>query len=115
MEQATRAEWLKGLKVGDVVFFVGPRGTRLDLTIEKLGTKLVHTSRDRKFFRDSGREQLSAGTTGTIYPSQEGYEAGVALNNSWRDLQDKMRHAHLPAHFTQADIDAIRNLLFPQG
>lgn len=115
MEQATRAEWLNGLKVGDNVFYVGSRGNRLDLTIEKIGTKLFHTSRDRKFVRDNGREQLSAGTPGTIYPSQEGYEQMINLHNEWRELQDKVRRSNMPAHLTRADIESISKALFPQG
>lgn len=112
MAYATSNEWLNNLKVGDAVFFVGERGRTTDETVEKIGSKIIHTS-TRKYLKENGFQQVSAGHIGRIYPNKEAYEAHRQLEEGWMKLRNKISSTYqLPVDMSQEKMDQIFTLIY---
>lgn len=118
MSETSRQQWLNSLVVGDKVYFVaggaGDRARSFEITVEKIGRKIIHATHGHKFDKQDGSELLDAGLTGSIFKSREDYTVYQGRNARWKEIHNRVSRFYTrPGHVGDAEMAQIEKILFP--
>jgi len=103
-------------KVGDMVY-IPKKGHRIATTVEvtKVGRKyfyLGYSCNPTKVKIDSWDEATDYGTPRTVYPSEEEYQADVALEGKYDRVRKYFNRSYArPFHLDQEKLDKILEII----